>query len=1247
MKIPPKPDHVTWTNEQWQAIHASGQDILVAAAAGSGKTAVLVERIIQKITDPENPLNVDELLVATFTNAAAREMRQRIGQAIEEEIKRNPASHHLRRQLGLLNNATISTLHAFCLDVVRKYYYKIDIDPGFRIADETEIALLKEEVIEELLEEEYGMEGNDAFYRVVDIFTKDRSDQDLVELILKLYEFSRSHPDPDDWCDQLVQMYDCQDITAVEELPFIEPLLMDIEFQLLEAKKRFREGLELTKLPAGPAPRVENFLDDLQIVDSLLQAKNSSFSELYERIHTIKFTTLNRCSGDEYDPDLVEESKNIRNEGRKIINSLKDEFFSRRPETYLKDLQEMKEPVAVLVELVKKFAAKLAAVKKEKGLVEFNDLEHFALQILGAKNPATDQLEPTDIAQAYQQKFKEVFIDEYQDTNMVQEQILQLVKQPGEANGNLFMVGDVKQSIYRFRLAEPLLFMEKYGRFRKDGKDSGLRIDLAKNFRSRKEVLAGTNFLFKQLMGGEVGELEYDADAELKKGAPYPEEKEYPVELALLYKEEGETGTAYEENGEDFFGQDELDLVEMEAKYVARKIRSLIDGKKQVFDTKTKSYRPIQYKDIVILLRSKGPSSQILEALKDQDIPCYTEISSGYFQVAEVSTIVSLLQVIDNPYQDIPLTAVLRSPVVGLNEEELARIRLVNKRDTFYDAVKQFVEQAPASQTEEHIVNVLRKFLDDLQRWRTLAREQALSELIWQIYRDTGFYEYVGGLPAGKQRQANLRALYDRARKYESTSFRGLFRFLRFVERMMEREDDFAEAPSLGEHDDVVRIMTIHASKGLEFPVVFICGLGRQFNMQDLWKPYLFDKDYGLATNYVNPEKQISYPSLIHMSVKRKKRLELIAEEMRILYVAMTRAKEKLYLVAATKQLDRLLEHWQTYTKERAWLLPAYDRVRSKSYLDWIGPALTRHRDGQPLRGETPVVPVAEIYDHESHWRVELISERELLQSSVTEEEQEEWLKYVQKGKAVPLETEWKEQIEKQLTWQYPHHQATRKHSKQSVSEIKRLWEDAESGQDLLRSFTRPLATRPQFMQEQIITPQEKGTAMHMVMQHLDLFTEPTREAITEQVLRLEARELLTPEEAKSIDIAAIVSFLKTEIAERMRKAHWLKREVPFSLALSPREIYPDWVGDDDLVFIQGIIDCLFEDEDGLFLLDYKTDQITGRFPRGFASAKPVLLKRYRTQIHLYRKAVETILERKLKASYLYFFDGSHLLKVE
>ncbi|MCU9612478.1 helicase-exonuclease AddAB subunit AddA [Caldibacillus lycopersici] len=1256
MTIPMKPIDVTWTDDQWRAIHAGGSDILVAAAAGSGKTAVLVERIIQKVLNEDDPINVDELLVATFTNASAAEMRHRIGVALEKEISKNPYSHHLRKQLSLLNNASISTLHSFCLNVVKKYYYLIDIDPGFRIADKTESLLLKDEAVEGLLEEEYGKPNNEAFFQVVDIFTNDRSDAGLQKLILTLYEFSRSNPDPEQWLRDLIAVYDVSMGQSIEELPFIKPLLFDIELQLTEARRLFENGYEMTKLPGGPDKRAENFLDDIAIVDQLMDAKNESFVALYERFQNYSFSKLKTCRGDEYDKDLVEQSKVIRDEGKTIIQKLKDELFSRKPESFVKDLQEMKQPVATLIDLVRAFASRFEHLKKDKGLVDFSDLEHFAIQILGKKDKRTGEIVPSETALQYRNQFKEVYIDEYQDTNMVQETILHLVKRPSEVSGNLFMVGDVKQSIYRFRLAEPNLFLAKYLRFTKDGNNSGLRIDLAQNFRSRSEVLDGTNFLFKQLMGISVGEIAYDEAAELKKGAPYPETEDYPIELAIIHKDNGEKETDgdLEDNEEetDAFSKEELEQSQMESRFVARKIQDLMDKKQQVFDPKTKSYRPLQYKDIVILLRSFTWAPQFIEEFKEAGIPSYANISTGYFNAAEVSVMVSLLKVIDNPYQDIPLAAVLRSPIFGLTEEELAQIRIHAKKVSYYEAVKSFLMLHVNTELETVIQEKLSLFANQLKAWRTMARQGALADLIWQLYRDTKFYDYVGGLPGGKQRQANLRALYDRARAYEATSFRGLFRFLRFIEKMQDRGEDLGVARSLGEQEDVVRIMTIHSSKGLEFPVVFIAGLNRKFNMMDLRKAYLFDKDYGFATNYFNPEKQITYPSLFNMAIVRKKRLELVAEEMRVLYVALTRAKEKLYLVGSTKQLDKLLDKWQKHLAINSWLLADYDRMKSDNYLDWVGPALIRHRDSDLLRlernSENERYNLA-IWNHPSKWKVLLVNEQEMAGGQLlNESEEEQFLELVKKAEPVPFESENRGKLIHQLTWKYAHQQATESRSKQSVSELKRAKEiqDFQSGEDIVRTFKKPIITRPKFLQEKKLTPAERGTAMHMVMQHIDLTKMPTKSSIQEQIAQMQAKELLTLEEAAVIDIEEILALFDTKLGIRLLKAHWMKRELPFSFSLSSSEIYSDWKESEEPVFIQGIIDCLFKDEEGLVLLDFKTDQITNRFPGGFTEAEPVLLARYKTQMELYKRAIESILKEPLHETYLFFFDGGHLLSV-
>lgn len=1252
MNIPVKPKEVTWTDDQWKAIHAKGKDILVAAAAGSGKTAVLVERIIQKILDEQNPINVDELLVATFTNASAAEMRHRIGEALEKEIKNNPASRHLRKQLNLLNHASISTLHSFCLSVVKKYYYAIDIDPGFRIADETEAMLLRDETLQDLLEEEYGKEGNEDFFRVVDIFTRDRSDVDLEELIIKIYDFSRSNPDPDAWLDQLVEMYDTSAMEKVDDLPFIEPLLFDIQLKLEAAKKLFEEALDITRMPGGPYMRAENFLTDIALTERLLSAQKESFQSLYDAFQSISFSTLKQARGDDIDKELADRSLKLRNQGKKIIQDLKDEIFSRKPESFLKDLAEMKKPVQTLVGLVKTFAERFSQLKKEKGLVDFNDLEHYALEILSKKDPESGDLIPTEIAEAYRRQFKEVFIDEYQDTNMVQETILQLVKKPEEATGNLFMVGDVKQSIYRFRLAEPNLFIEKYNRFSPDGENTGLRIDLSKNFRSRKEVLDGTNFIFKQLMGIKVGEIEYDEAAELKKGSAYPDEDHVPVELVLLHKDAGEdeeqvtNGDSAE--GEDPFSKEDLELSVLEARYVAKKIRELVDSKQQIFDPKRKIYRDIQYKDIVILLRSFSWADTFMEELKAKDIPSYANISTGYFEASEVSVMMSLLNIIDNPYQDIPLASVLRSPIVGLTEEEMARIRIHSKKDTFYEAAKSFLAIKHVNPLEERLAETLRSFFQQLDKWRGLARKTSLSKLIWQLYSDTKFYDYVGGLPGGKQRQANLRALYDRARQYESTSFHGLFRFLRFIERMKDRGEDLGVARALGEQEDVVRIMTIHSSKGLEFPVVFINGLGRKFNMMDLYKDYLFDKNLGFACNYINPDLQITYPTLFHMALSRKKRLELVAEEMRILYVAMTRAKEKLYLVGSMKNLEKRLEKWQKHLGEREWLLGEYERMNTDNYLDWIGPAILRHRDGEALREGINNMAMDEVQNHSSRWKIEVLPEATFGEETAEEgQKEEDLLDYVKQGEKVPFESPYKERVEFQLHWQYSHHAATNRRSKQSVTELKRLVEirDEQSANDLIR-FKRPITERPKFLQEKKMTPAEKGTAMHMVMQYVDLTKKPTLQSIEQQLALMEQKEILSKEEIAEIHAKDIVAFFETDLAERMLSADWVKRELPFSLSLDAEEVYPDWKGTNEPVIVQGIIDCLFKDEKGLVLLDYKTDQVTGRF-KDVPSAIEILKKRYETQIRLYAKAVEYIMGEKLEGAYLYFFDGSLIVDIE
>ncbi|MFD6439545.1 helicase-exonuclease AddAB subunit AddA [Peribacillus sp. NPDC060186] len=1236
--IPALPGNVTWTEDQWKAIWAKNQDILVAAAAGSGKTAVLVNRIIQKVVSEDDPIDVDELLVVTFTNASAAEMRHRVSEALEKAINENPHSQHLRKQLSLINRASISTLHSFCLEVIRKYYYLTEIDPGFRIADSTEAQLLRDEVMEVLFEEQYGQSDNEEFFNLVDAFTSDRNDDALQNIVRSLYDFSRSNPDPNQWLKSAAAMYDLADDAEIDDLSFIESLKFDIGLQLDTAKDLLERSLELTKVPGGPAPRAENYLADLALVAKLSGVKDQSWNALYEEIQNVKFGTAKRCTGADFIKELADEATKYRDKAKKIIKSLQEELFSRKPESYLRDIRELKGYVDTLVMLVKQFDERFFAAKAEKNLVDFADLEHYCLQIL-TEETVDGERKPSAAAIEYRNQFKEVLVDEYQDTNLVQESILKLVTADGEYSGNLFMVGDVKQSIYRFRLAEPNLFLGKYTRFTHDGDESGLRIDLNRNFRSRKEVLDGTNFLFQQLMGITVGEIDYDEDAQLKKGAPYPEDSPNPIELHLI---DGAESHSEAEELEIGFEAEELEKAQLEARMMTKLIKKAINEKHQIYDTKTKQYRSATYRDIVILLRSMPWAPQIMEEFKKQGIPVYANLSSGYFEATEVAIMISLLKVIDNPQQDIPLASVLRSPIVGMDEEEMSQVRLYHT-GSYYEALADFYRK---SDRDEHpgLYEKASSFYKKLIKWRKLARQEALSDLIWLLYRETQFYDFAGGMPGGKQRQANLRALYDRARQYEASSFRGLFRFLRFIERMQERGDDLGAARALGEQEDVVRLMTIHSSKGLEFPIVFIAGLSKQFNMMDLRKPYLLDKDYGFAAKYVNSELRITYPSLPQLAFKKKKQLELIAEEMRVLYVALTRAKEKLYLIASISDVEKMQQNWASNAAHGDWLLKDYVRAGAKSYLDWIGPSLVRHRDFQGAAG-----PGWEMESHPSNWSISVIQSEDL--AVLDDEEalaQEQLLEHVQKSEKVEMVSEFSQDIKEQLKWEYPEHEASVHRSKQSVSELKRQYElkDEQSSTELLRKFKRPITKRPTFMQEKSLTPAERGTITHLVMQHIDLSKEITIQSIQQLMVDLIQRELLTEEQKEAVNPETIVDFFDSDIGQRMQKALSIRREVPFTMSLPAKEAYSDWATGEEEILIQGVIDCIFEDEQGLVLLDYKTDTITGRFASGYEGAKEILADRYRMQLQLYTRAVEGILNKKVTSRYLFFFDGAHLLEV-
>lgn len=1231
LSIPEKSPDVTWTDEQWKAIWATGQDTLVSAAAGSGKTAVLINRMIEKVISKENPIDVDELLVVTFTNASAAEMRHRMAEALEKEIAKDPRNQHLRRQLSLVNKAQISTLHSFCLAIVRQYAYLIEIDPGFRIANEGESALLRDDVLAEVLEEAYDSEDEEkvnAVYRLVDSFTSDRDDQAIETLIDKLYETSRVHPEPTKWLRSLPKQYDLPEHVTIDDLDFIEPLKNSIKFSLEEAREHIEEVRQLALKPNGPYAYGETAELDFALIDEAIRImEHSTWQEAYQFFNSLKWSTLARMKKDSCDPVLQERAKKKRDQAKKIVSQMKDSFFLRKPERLLQEIRLMAPIIETLVELTESYSKKFKEAKLQRGLVDFSDLEHYALDILTVIEDG--KLHPSPVALDFKQKFKEVLVDEYQDTNMLQETILQLVKSGSEMDGNLFMVGDVKQSIYRFRLAEPMLFLNKYLHFEEDPVSNGLKIDLNANFRSRQEVLHGTNFVFEQIMGETVGEIVYDEKAGLKPGAPY-DSVEVPIELAIIYEEQDEDVDEIDEEAEmDFIIEEEIKKSQQEARFIIKRIRELMDSGATVYDTKQKDpakrIRPMQYSDIVILMRSMTWSNDLVEEFKAAGIPLFAESSKGYFEALEVMVMLNVLKVVDNPYQDIPLASVLRAPFIGCTENELAKIRLVNRKVPFYDAVKQFVEEEQAgiqSETSEK----LQRFLQQLNTWRNLARRGSLSDLIWRIYLDTNYYEMVGAMANGKQRQANLRTLHDRALMYEKTSFRGLFRFLRFIDRMRSRGDDLGVAKSIGEKDDVVRLVTIHSSKGLEYPVVFVAGLGRSFNQMDFSNSYLFDQQFGLAVKAIDPDDRIMYTSLPFLAMKEKKILEMKAEEMRILYVAMTRAKERLILVGSVKDWEKVRSKWcEVQQLPTDVMLPEYLRARAKNYLEWIGPVVARHNCFVPFSDED-YRPI----EHPSKWRITPISNTFFMNAITSEQQKGEIDKAEEKvdGKVY-------NELKKRFTTSYPYKNSIMKKSKTSVSEIKRiesLQREEEEETYTIQSKAFSAMKRPMFLQEKGLSATEIGTVIHTVMQHIPQQGFNNVDEVQAYLQSLVNRKLLTSEELKVVEHEKVLQFFNSNIGQRFSRAVQLHREIPFTLSIEDEE------GDSQIV--QGILDCLFQDEQGHWvLLDYKTDKILPSF-----KDEPFLTnemnKRYGVQLRIYSEAIESILQVTVDEKVLYLYNA-------
>ena len=1249
-----------WTDEQLLAIETRGKNLLVAAAAGSGKTAVLVERIIKIITDDNNPVDIDKLLVVTFTNAAASEMRERIGDAISKKLEEMPDSKMLQRQLALLNKSNITTIHSFCLDIIKNNFHLIDLDPGFRIGDETECTLIKQDVLIELFEDKYDKEDED-FLNLIEAYCTNRDDERLKEIVLKLYNFSMSGPWPSVWLREKAQEFNINSLDELEKASWYKVLKESLYLDLNNAKNGLDEAIKICEEDSDLAPYLLTLKPELNGIENAINSLNLDLEQIYKAVKDIEFAyrikTVKKGIGDELDKKKV---KSLRDDVKKKINQIKGGVFSISLDETLNGIKNMYPIIKSLTELVIEFSDRYVKKKMERVILDFNDLEHLCLKILTC-NDENGEVYASSVAQKFREKFEEVLVDEYQDSNNVQETIISMVSRKDLDNPNVFMVGDVKQSIYRFRQAKPELFLEKYNSYSEEDNKKNRKIMLYKNFRSREEVIKGVNFIFKSLMSKTVGELDYTDKEALNLGASYDEinkdnvyfqdnefidldkiEVSGALELHILDKssdfEDGKNEINDEDDKEND-NEEDLSAVAIEARIIAKRIKELInpsDGKCfMVFDKNLNRYRKITYKDIVILLRStKNWADTIVEELSFGGIPVYADINTGYFQTIEIRTIMSLLHIIDNPMQDIYTIASMRSPIFAFTSEELADIRILNRDNYFYLNVKDIAEDVYDERINKSLKDKCVYFIEKIGSWREKSLYMPIDEFLWYLYSDTSYYGYVGAMVNGIQRQANLRILFQRAKQYEQTSFKGLFNFINFINKLRKSSGDLGTAKILGENEDVVRIMSIHKSKGLEFPVVFLSGCGKQFNLRDINDSLLFHEELGIGADCIDIKKRIRYTTLQKYAIKKKFELETLSEEMRILYVALTRAKEKLIITGSSYNLQKDIDAcYKAGVKGFNKVIPS-ELLKQKSYLKWIMTALIKHKDGDILRqGKNEFV---EISDDLSSWKINFHKKSDFGVENVEDSIEKKNISILSLNYS---NFEVDEEIRKRLEFRYKYRDVCSVPSNISVSDIKKAEEEIFEPQAENLFSEEKNRKKPRFiMEEKGLSKAEKGTAMHFVMQKLDLNKVNLLNEIKEQIKNMFEKGLITKDEEESINIFKIQKFFKSNLGQRLLKAYkenkQVFRELPFITEIPVKRIEKDLIDkifNNEKLRLQGIIDCFFEEDDGIVLLDYKTDYVEN-------GKEKEILDKYRVQIDLYTETLERVIGKKVKERYLYLF---------
>lgn len=1256
---------VSWTADQQKVIDLRNRNILVSAAAGSGKTAVLVERIIQMVTNPDHPVDIDHLLIVTFTKAAASEMRERIGAAIEKKLQEFPENEHLQKQATLIHSAQITTTHSFCQSVVRNNFNLIDLDPTFRVGEEAELTLMKSDVIAAILEEEYEL-GNEAFLNFVESYSNGKSDQPIEELILQLHRFSMSYPWPREWLESLTHVFEIDDVESLEQQEFIKMLLEYAKSVALDLQAMVQELVEVAESTDGPYTYLTTIEKDREQIARL--AKMSSFEEFYLALKGIEFGRLSSKKADDVDPKKKDYVKNQRKLMKTICDDLQSDYFYQPLDQMLSDIVAAGPLMKELVRLTLRFEEEFQKMKQEKLTVDFNDLEHMALRIL--VNKEGDVVTPSVVAKELSEYYEEILIDEYQDSNMVQETILNSISKERLGRPNIFMVGDVKQSIYKFRLARPELFMEKYEKYSVE--DSLYqRIDLHKNFRSRGIVLDAINYICERIMTKKLGNIEYDEDAALYVGANFPETNEnisMETELLLVTLSEGdEQGTEETESeGNESDEEQEYSKKEIEAKAVALRIKEIIGGENPAYVLDKKGfYRQATYKDVVILLRTMSNWADVfVDTLLSEGIPAYADTASGYFETLEIKTILNVLRVIDNPLQDIAYTAVLHSPIGNFENEELALLREFDRDSLMHHVVEAYANRTDElSEIETKIRSKCSAFLELLYSLREMEQYLSIHELILRILEDTHYYDFVSAMPAGNVRRANIDMLVQRAITFETTSYKGLFHFIRYIEQLHKYEIDFGEASVSNENDDTVRIMSIHKSKGLEFPIVFVSGMGKSFNNQDANSRIVIHPDMGLGPEVIDLTERVKAPTLIKKVIQKMTVLENLGEELRVLYVALTRAKEKLIMSGYVKDIGKLVEKYRGVRSQIGTQLKFLQLTRAKSFLDYVIPALMRHDTiyNQLLMYVNQGYVYNETNEDLVPMRLRIIESNELIHA--------EKQKQMEQAIGKELFFQWdgnrvynsniKEQIETIMDMKYPFQREVELHAKVTVTELKRLrqkneedesialypldststeeqdtkedTESTEQGQDIILMQEAPV---PRFMREEkIISGAARGTLYHKLLEEMNLFEMENLTQIQTKIDELIQMEKIPCETKEKVNCHQLLKFAKSNLASRMKKAYEsgkLYREQQFVMGIKANEINEVYVSD-ELMLVQGIIDVFFVEEDGIVLMDYKTDVVRSK-------NEQELIDKYRVQLEYYQKAIEQLMGKSVKEKIIYSF---------